>query len=86
MKRAVALLTYSVGTLLAVYSLITGFTKDSPQEWLVGLGLALALWWITAGIALRLGVAPSEFGSLVLSSLGFHRENDSDNRGGPQKF
>lgn len=49
------MLVYPVGLILIAWTLASGdFDLGS-------LAIALGLWWITAGIALRLGVTPIDF-------------------------
>ncbi|MGH2729897.1 MAG: hypothetical protein ACRDJI_04735 [Actinomycetota bacterium] len=60
MKRRLAFGIYFVGSLSALSVLVSGLEAGL----LAGVGnvmYALAIWWITAGIGIRLGVVPAEF-------------------------
>lgn len=60
-RAVVARLIYVVGTLFGCATAVNGLSDASPVEWVVGPAIGLAIWWIAAGIASRMGVSPREF-------------------------
>jgi hypothetical protein len=66
----VARVIYVLGFVLASATAVNGLTDESPVEWVVGPAMGLAIWWIAAGIAIRIGVFPREFLMWVRSWIG----------------
>lgn len=66
----VARLVYVAGFVLASATAINGLTDESPVEWVVGPLMGVAIWWIAAGIAIRVGVFPRDFRRWIRSWIG----------------
>lgn len=64
---------YVLGFVLASVVAVEGLADRSPAEWVLGPAMGLAIWWIAAGIAIRMGVFPREFGRWVRSLMGLDR-------------
>lgn len=60
---------YVAGFLLGSAVAMNGVTDRSSVEWVVGPAMGLAIWWIAAGIAIRMGVLPREFATWIGSRL-----------------
>ncbi len=80
-RRRLAFVIYVVGILGALGPLVSQlsrFSYPSWFDWLLGslgaLMYALAAWWVTAGIAIRPGLFPVEFFSVVARWLGLTYE------------
>jgi hypothetical protein len=80
-KRLLAFGVYFAGTLTSLSALVFGL----EEMWKQGLGgglltgissaaYAIVMWWITAGIGIRLGVFPVEFFKSLQKSLGLGYE------------
>ncbi len=83
-RRSLALIVYVAGALWSLSVLQASLTALWAREfalaavWLIP---AIAGWWLTAGIGIRLGVAPRDFLAWLGSALGFRsaeRSPDSD--------
>ncbi len=79
MRRRLAFLVYLVGLILVLGTIISGFSDVDEHLWnwadpLLSLLRALIVWWVTAGIGIRLGVFPIEFFRNVARSLGLGYE------------
>ncbi len=61
MSVVVARTVYLLGVVLGVATAVDGLTDSSPLEWVIGPAMGLAIWWIAAGIGVRLGVMPADF-------------------------
>jgi hypothetical protein len=59
-KRQIAFGVYFAGTLAALSVLVNSLGAGLFAG-VENVMLAVALWWITAGIGIRLGVLPAEF-------------------------
>lgn len=60
MKRAVAFAVYYLGAAWIAYLAVRFANTLSYWEFLFATIYLIALWWIAAGIGIRLGVYPSE--------------------------
>jgi hypothetical protein len=76
MKRVAAFIFYTVGTLAVVGMIVSG-VEGIPfggfEEWygaLISFAFAMAIWWIAAGIGIRLGVEPHEYFRFLGSYFG----------------
>ena len=76
-RGALAHVIYVVGILSSLGLVVSQLGRLLDQgfgQWLIGslyaLAAAVATWWITAGIAIRLGVFPIEFFTAVGRWLG----------------
>ncbi len=83
-RRSLALIVYVAGALWSLSVLQVSLTALWAREfalaavWLIP---AIAGWWLTAGIGIRLGVAPRDFLLWLGAALGFEsdaRRRDSD--------
>jgi hypothetical protein len=83
-RRPLALVVYLAGALWALSALQASLSALWAREfamaavWLVP---AIAGWWLTAGVGIRLGVVPRDFLAWLGSALGFSsrdRTSDSD--------
>lgn len=70
MKKVIAILVYTVGSVSAARSVIAGMVNESLVDWLIGIAYAIGIWWICAGIGIRLGTSPNDFLGAVGSLLG----------------
>lgn len=64
LRRSAALAVYLVGTTFSAVVAIRGLSGVSLRTWYQApfvLGQALIIWWITAGVGVRLGMEPIEF-------------------------
>ena len=75
----VGLAVYFSATVVAAHFLVRGFLSSSPLDWLTGVALAFAYWWIAAGIGLRIGIKPDAYVRTLRKMLGF----DHDPTNGP---
>ncbi len=73
-KRVIAFSLYGLGALNSLAWLVHGLSVrpalGSLHWWdrvLLAVAMSLAFWWITAGIAVRLGVRPEVFGRAVVA-------------------
>lgn len=66
-RYVIAMLIYVLGTLFACATAINAFVDSSPVAWAIGLAMGLAIWWIAAGIAIRMGVTPNEYAAWLRS-------------------
>ncbi len=60
-RHAIAMLICVVGTLFACATAVNALIDSSPLAWVIRLAMGLAIWWIAAGIAIRMGVTPNEY-------------------------
>jgi len=83
-RRPLALVVYVAGGLWALSALQASLSALWAREfamaavWLIP---AIAGWWLTAGVGIRLGVVPRDFLTWLGSALGFRsgeRGPDSD--------
>ena len=70
MKRFLGFLSYYVGLVLLVYSLLES-SRDSFGALLLAPIFVIPIWWIAAGIGIRLGVYPSDFFRTIATAAGF---------------
>ncbi|MCA1707487.1 MAG: hypothetical protein LC808_31150 [Actinobacteria bacterium] len=70
MKRFLGFLSYYVGLALMLWSILES-SRDSFGALLLAPFFVIPIWWIAAGIAIRLGVFPSEFFSTIARAAGF---------------
>ena len=83
-RRPLALVVYVVGALWALSALQASLTALWAHEFAlaaVWLLPAIAGWWLTAGVGIRLGVVPRDFLVWLDAVLGFAldpRRRDSD--------
>jgi hypothetical protein len=71
MKRAAAFLSYYVGLALGL-GVMFDVARDAEIWQFLFLPLyVLPIWWIAAGIGIRLGVYPSEFFRTLATAAGF---------------
>lgn len=79
-RRPLALVVYAAGGLWALSALQASLSalwaRDFPMA-IVWLIPAIAGWWLTAGIGIRLGVMPREFLTWLGSALGFNSRERS---------
>jgi hypothetical protein len=68
-RFAIAMLIYVLGTLLACATAVNGLTDSSPVEWVLGPAMGLGIWWIAAGIGVRLGATPREYAAWLRSCI-----------------
>lgn len=61
MKRAAAFVCYYVGLTLSLAAMFNFGRHAETWQFLLLPVFGLPIWWIAAGIAIRLGVYPSEF-------------------------
>ena len=61
MKRSIAFLVYYVGALLALKGFVEVLAHGSFPALFFAPVTLLAMWWISAGIGVRLGVTPPDF-------------------------
>lgn len=66
-RYAIAMLIYILGTLFACATVVNALIDSSPLDWVIGLAMGLAIWWIAAGIAIRMGVTPNEYAAWLRS-------------------
>lgn len=66
----IARVVYVLGLVLAAATAVNGLTDESPVEWVVGPAMAAAIWWIAAGVAIRIGLFPRDFFSWLGSLVG----------------
>ena len=80
MKRASAWAAYAIGGLWSIKAAIGSLGYEGFFPTITGLMWALALWWFTVGLGVRLGVEPYEFVDDIKRGLGFRRpaENNED--------
>ena len=71
MRRALAWVVYMLGLVLGLDVLVTGFAAEGILDAFGGIAGAVVLWWITAGIGIRLGVPPQDFMESIASVVGF---------------
>jgi hypothetical protein len=71
MRRALAWVVYMLGLVLGLDVVVTGLAADGLWEGFGGIAAAVVLWWIVAGIGIRLGVTPQDFMASIVSALGF---------------
>lgn len=76
--RCVAWFFYTFGMVVAVGVFTNGarlfVEAGNPIPAIMGLGLALAAWWLTVGIGVRLGMTPLQFARDVRKVLGFTKD------------
>jgi len=70
-KRSAAFLSYYIGLALAVGMVFTLGREAEVWHFLFIPIYAIPIWWIAAGIGIRLGVYPSEFFRTVATAAGF---------------
>lgn len=83
-RRPLALVVYMVGSLWSLSALQASLSELWAREYAmaaVWLIPAIAGWWVTAGIGIRLGVIPRQFLAWLGAGLGFgpdprHRDSD----------
>ncbi|MGH8915313.1 MAG: hypothetical protein ACRDZM_12460 [Acidimicrobiia bacterium] len=76
-----ALGVYVAGALWALSALQAALSALWVREFAIGIVWlipAIAGWWLTAGIGIRLGVVPRDFLAWLGSALGFRSEVKSD--------
>ena len=66
----IPIVIYALGLVLAFATAVNGLTDESPVEWIVGLAMAAAIWWIAAGVAIRIGLLPRDFFTWLGSFVG----------------
>lgn len=66
-RFATAMLIYVMGNLFACATAVNGFIDSSRIEWVLGPAMGLAIWWIAAGIAIRIGVTPIDYAAWLRS-------------------
>lgn len=71
MKRAAAFLSYYVGLALSLAAAFSVARDAEAWQFLFIPLYALPIWWIAAGIGIRLGVYPSEFFRRLATAAGF---------------
>jgi hypothetical protein len=70
MKRALAFLSYYVGLCLAIGGVFWAGRQAGLWELVFVPLYGLPLWWIAAGIGIRLGVYPSELFRTLATAAG----------------
>ena len=60
-----------LGLVLGLDVVVTGLAADGLWEGFGGIASAVVLWWIVAGIGIRLGVTPQDFMASIASVVGF---------------
>jgi hypothetical protein len=72
-RSAAAYLLYVVGGGggLVVAAALIG--NGGVENAIVGLALGVAIWWLAAGIAVRLGKTPRDFVNAVSAAVGWKR-------------
>ncbi|MGH2747085.1 MAG: hypothetical protein ACRDKB_04065 [Actinomycetota bacterium] len=70
MKRAVAYLSYYAGLSLGLGAMLAAARSAETWEFLLLPIYGLPIWWIAAGIGIRLGVYPSEFFRKLATAAG----------------
>jgi hypothetical protein len=84
LRRAAALVVYVAGGLWALGALQASLSALWARDFAVAvvwLFPAVAGWWLTAGVGIRLGVSPRDFLAWLAAGLGFssdRRPRDSD--------
>jgi hypothetical protein len=71
MKSALAWVVYMLGLVLGLKVLVTGLVSGGLWSAFGGVAFAVALWWIAAGIGVRLGETPEGFMASIAAVLGF---------------
>ncbi|MGH2818393.1 MAG: hypothetical protein ACRDJS_08045 [Actinomycetota bacterium] len=71
MRSAIAWVVYMLGLVLGLKVLVTGLVSDGLWGAFGGVAFAVALWWIAAGIGVRLGETPENFMASIAAVLGF---------------
>jgi hypothetical protein len=61
---------YVAGAVGALYVAVSGIVSGELESALTGLAYALAVWWLAAGVAVRLGRTPGDVRTTVLALLG----------------
>lgn len=71
MKRALAFLSYYLGLALGVGAIFNAAHGAEVWQSIFIPLYGLPIWWIAVGIAIRLGVYPSDFFRTVATAAGF---------------
>lgn len=71
MKRAAAFLSYYVGLALGLGAMFNVAREADVWQFLFIPLWGLPIWWIAAGIGIRLGMYPSEFFRTLAMAAGF---------------
>ena len=70
MRRAIAFLSYYLGLCFAIGAVFLAGREAAAWEFVFVPLYGLPLWWIAAGIGIRLGVYPSEFFRTLATAAG----------------
>jgi hypothetical protein len=70
MKRTAAFLSYYIGLALGLGAMFAVAREADAWEFLFLPLYGLPIWWIAAGIGIRLGVYPSEFFRRLATAAG----------------
>ena len=73
MRRASAWAAYTIGGLWSLKAATESLGYDGLFETITGLMWALAIWWFTVGLGIRLGMEPYEVVDGIKVALGFDR-------------
>lgn len=68
---------YVLGTVLALKSVVSGASGDMIATF-TGIAVGVVLWWIAAGVGIRLGVPPREFIASLKACLGLEEPAGND--------
>jgi hypothetical protein len=71
MRSVIAWVVYMLGLVFGLKVLVTGLVNGGLWDAFGGVAFAVALWWIAAGIATRLGETPEDFMASIAAVLGF---------------
>ena len=82
MRTTAAWAAYTIGAVLALQAAIRALADGGLLAALLGLMWALAIWWFTVGLGVRLGLEPSDWWDDIRSGLGFRRPAE-DNQDQP---
>lgn len=85
MKRMAAFLSYYVGLALALGSIVSVARDADVWELLFAPLYGVPIWWIAAGIGIRLGVYPSDFFRTLATVAGLIEPQPSEAGTSPQE-
>lgn len=84
-KRAAAFISYYIGLTLGFSAIFTLARNAETWQFLFIPLYALPIWWIAAGIGIRLGVYPSEFFRKLATLAGLTEPQPKETEPSPQQ-